>query len=64
MASKLFSSVQGMSIDYANIKGDIRAELVCPDDDVHGKYIIDGKNDLYRNCGHIAQYLICNDNLT
>ena len=64
MASKLFSSVLGMSIEYQEYEGDIRAELVCPDDDVHGKYIIDGKNDLYRNCGHIAQYLICNDNLT
>ena len=64
MASKLLSSVLGMSIDYANIKGDIWAELVCPDDDVHGKYIIDGKNDLGIETVAITQYLIFNDNLT
>ncbi|XP_063691278.1 uncharacterized protein LOC134823674 [Bolinopsis microptera] len=32
----------GMSIEYTDDKGDRTAKVICPDDDVHGKYIIDG----------------------
>ena len=35
-----------MSIEYTDDKGDRTAKVICPDDDVHGKYIMDGKKEL------------------
>ncbi|XP_063683640.1 uncharacterized protein LOC134818138 [Bolinopsis microptera] len=37
-----FDTLPGMSIEYTDNEGDRTAKVICPDDNVHGKYIIDG----------------------